>query len=136
MNFRETTQEDLDFVARHSISRGIQKYCPEQVDYSYTLEHEGKPLGVGGFRLINMTTAWCYIDLTELSRSHLTSTYRVIREWIDIFIQEHGLRRLQAYIECDFPEAERLANHLGFKKESVMKNFMGDKDAFMFVRII
>ena len=136
MEFRETTQEDLDFVADNSISRGIQKKCPEQIDYMFTLEHEGKPLGVGGFRVINPTTAWCWTDWTHLTGKHLVTSYRTVKEYIDIFAKEHKLKRLQAYVECDFTEAIRMVEHLGFTKESTMKNFIGDKDAFMFVRIL
>lgn len=136
MIFRETTQEDLDFMADHSVSRGIAKYQPECIDYCYTLEHEGKPLGIGGFRLINKTTAWAWLDLTDLADSHIAVCYRVIKEWMDKFVEEHQLKRLQAYIECDFSEAIRLAQHLGFGWESTMENFMGDKDAFMYKRLI
>ena len=136
MEFRETTQEDLDFVADNSISRGIQKKCPEQIDYMFTLEHEGKPLGVGGFRIINPTTAWVWTDWTHLTGKHLVTSYRTVKEYIDIFAKEHELKRLQAYVECDFTEGIRLVQHLGFKKESIMENFMGDKDAFMYVRVL
>lgn len=136
MEFRETTQADLEYVADHSVSRGIQKYQPEQVDYCYTLEHEGQVLGIGGFRLINLTTAWCWVDITHLAKNHIIVCYRVVKEWMDIFVKEHNLKRLQAYIEMDFPQAVRMAQHLGFKKESIMKNFIGDKDAFMYVKVI
>lgn len=136
MNFRETTQSDIDFVAEHSVSRGIFKRQPEQIDFCYTLEHEGKPLGIGGFRLINMTTAWVWTDWTSLAQNHLVIAYRTIKEWIDIFAKEHGIKRLQAYIEVDFPEAVRLVEHLGFYRESTMKNFVDDKDAFLYAKVI
>ena len=135
MNFRETTQEDLDFVADHSVSRGILKRQPERIDYCFTLEHEGKPLGIGAFRFINTTTAWCWCDLTDLAGKHIIEGYRVIKEWMDIFVKEHGIKRLQAYVEMDFPEAIRMVQHLGFEKESIMKNFIGDKDASMYVKL-
>lgn len=135
MKFRETIQEDIDFVANHSISRGIAKHQPEYIDYCYTLEHEGKPLGIGGFRLINETTAWCWVDMTDLAGSHITTCYRVIKEWIDKFVKEHKIKRLQAYVEMDFTEAIRIVKHLGFEWESDMKKFVGNKDAFMYVRI-
>ena len=136
MEFRETTQEDLDYVAEHSVSRGIQKLYPGQTDFCYTLVHDGIPLGLGGFRLINCTTAWCWVDITPIGREQIATTYRTLKEWIDVFAEEHGLKRLQAYVECDFTEAIRMVRHLGFKKESIMKNFMGDKDAFLYVRLI
>lgn len=135
MEFRETTQEDLDFVANNSVSRGIQKHQPEQIDYCYTLEHEGKVLGIGGFRLINKTTAWAWTDWTHFSGSHIIVAYRVVKEWMDMFAKEHNLKRLQAYIECDFAEAIRMVKHLGFEYESTMENFMDDKDAYMYKRI-
>ncbi len=136
MNFRETTQEDLDYIADHSVSRGVQKQQPEQIDYMFTLEHEGVPLGIGGFRLINTTTAWCWVDLGCESGKHIRLVYRLIKEWMDRFIKLHGIVRLQAYVEYDFPEAIRMVQHLGFNWESKMKNFIGDKDAAMYVRII
>ena len=135
MNFRETTEKDLIFVSNHSVSRGILKRQPECIDFCYTLEHERKPLGIGGFRLINTTTAWAWVDITDCAGSHIIPAYRVLKEWIDIFCKEHGIRRLQAYVEMDFPEAIRLVQHLGFEKESIMKNFMNEKDASMYVRI-
>lgn len=136
MQFRETTVEDLNYMAEHSVSRGIQKHCPEQCDFMYTLEHDGIPYGVGGFRLINLHTAWCWVDLTDLAHENVKTSFRVIKEWIDIFAKEHNLKRLQAYVECDFTQAIRMVEHLKFKKESIMKNFMGDEDAYMYVRII
>ncbi len=136
MEFRLTIPEDFVYIANNSISRGIQKYSPEQIEFCYTLDHEGIPLGVGGFRLINQTTAWCWVDMTHNSGDHLIITYRTIKEWIDSFVEEHGLKRLQAYVQCDFTEAIRMVQHLGFKKESIMEKFMGDRDAFMYVRII
>ncbi len=135
MNFRTATEEDLAYMAEHSISRGIQKQCPEETDYVYALEHEGAVLGVGGFRLINKTTAWCWVDLSSDSGSHILTVHRVMKEWIESFVKEHGIVRLQAYIECDFTEAITLVQHLGFKKESIMEKFMGDKEAFMYKRI-
>ena len=138
MQFRESTQEDFDYLADHTISRGILKRQPAQVDYYYTLEHEGIPLGIGGFRLINLTTAWAWIDLSDEAKKHIRIVYRTIKEWADIFVKEHKLKRLQAYVETDFPEAIRVAEHLGFRKEfdKPMKNFVGDKDAYMYVRLI
>ena len=103
-------------------------------EYSYSLEHEGKLLASGGFRLINLTTAWCWLDQTHHAGSHIQTMYRVIKEWIDIFVKDKGIKRLQAYIMQDFPEAIRLVEHLGFRRESVMQNFIDDKPAYMYVK--
>ena len=63
MIFRESTQADLDFMADHSIKGGIKQF--KFIDYVYTLEHDDIPLGIGGFRLIVPTTAWCWVDLSD-----------------------------------------------------------------------
>jgi hypothetical protein len=136
MNFRESTQEDMEYMASHSIGRGISKYQPVCTSYTYTLEHDGAPLGIGGFQLVNLTTAWCWFDMSDLSREHTITCYRTIKEWMDIWVKEHGVKRLQAYVECDFDEAIRTVQHLGFKKESIMHSFIDDKPAFMYVRIM
>jgi hypothetical protein len=135
MEFRETTQEDYDYAQDHSVS-DPEKNHPEQAEYLYTLEHDGFPLMVGGFRMINATTAWCYVDLTDRAGLHVIELYRTMRDWINVWAKDHKVKRLQAYVRTDFPEGVRLVEHLGFERESIMKNFIGDKDATMYRRII
>ena len=136
MEFREATQSDMDALADKSISRGIQKQCPEQTEYMYALEHEGLVLMIGGFRMINVATAWCWVDISSDAGNHLLAAYRVIRDWIEAFCKEKKIVRLQAYVETDFTEAISMVQHLGFTKESIMERFMGDRDAFLYKRII
>ena len=133
MEFRTATTEDLVFAADHSISRG--KMQPDCIDYVYTLEHDGVPLCVGGFKMMNHTTAWCWIDITDIAGKHIIAMYRVIRDWIDNFKEKHNLIRLQAGVECDFEEAIRMVEHLGFKKESIMRKHTNGRDVFMYVLI-
>jgi RimJ/RimL family protein N-acetyltransferase len=133
MKFREATKEDFDFVADHSVSRG--KVHPDHIDYVYTLEHNGQPLCIGGFKMLNYDTAWCWVDITDVAGNHTIAMYRVIRDWIDSFIAEHDLTRVQATVECDFTEAIRMVKHLGFHKESIMKKYVNNRDAFMYVRM-
>jgi RimJ/RimL family protein N-acetyltransferase len=136
MEFRLTIPEDLEFMKDNSESRGIQKHEPVQITYQYTLDDDGVILGVGGFRLINQHTAWCWVDLTSIGKRQAIATYRVIKEWIDIFVDEHDLKRIQAYVDPEYEAAIRTVEHLGFKKESIMEKFLGNRDAFMFVRVI
>ena len=133
MIFREATAEDYDYVAEHSISRG--KPHPDRVFFSYTLEHEGKPLGIGGFQLLNYDTAWCWLDLAELSSGYTKAVYRVVKEWMENFVKDNDIKRLQATIECDFDKAIRLVKHLGFKKESIMEKYVEGRDAFLYRRL-
>jgi len=133
MNLRNATEADLRFVAEHSISHG-PKECPSSIDFVYALEHDGDLLGVGGIKLLNATTAWAWFDLTEYARHHMKDTYRVIRDWMEKLMKTHNLTRLMAAVECDFGEAIRTAEHLGFHIEGVMENFFGDKSAYCYAK--
>ena len=75
-------------------------------------------------------------DLSDEAGSHLIEVYRAIKEWGDIFVKEHGIKRLQAYVRVDFPEGVRVVEHCGFEKEfdKPMKNFVNETDAWMYVR--
>lgn len=135
MKLRESTQSDYEYMADHSVSRGILKSQPQQTEFNYTLEHEGKLMGIGGIRLINLTTAWCWIDMTADAGTHIIVVYRTIKEWMENLVEEKGIKRLQAYIELDFVEAIRMIKHLGFHKESNLEKFIGDRDALLYKRI-
>ena len=80
MKFRKMTAEDYDYLKTNSISKGIFKDTPEEIEFSFSLEHEGVLLASGGFQLINLATAWCWLDLTRQSVNHYHTVYRVMRE--------------------------------------------------------
>lgn len=134
MEFGELTQADIDAVKDNSISRGILHKQPETIDYNYALRHEGKVLAIGGIRLINETTAWGWLDVSKDAESHIITVYRVIKEWMEILVEQKSIKRLQAYVECDFPKAKRTIEHLGFVLESIMPRFVGEKSAYLYVR--
>ena len=136
MNFRAMTTEDYEYLKDHSASRGIFKNTPEVTEYSFSLEHKGELLASGGFRLINLSTAWCWLDMTHHAGSHIQTLYRVVKEWIEKFTEDKNIKRLQAYVDPDFPEGIRLVQHLGFERESNMELFYGDRDAYLYKRII
>lgn len=136
MVFRELIQSDIDFMKDKSISRGIFSKMPEQIDWNYTLEHEGKILGVGGLSLINATTGWVWLDLSIFAKDHITNVYRTIREWMTILCKDKGIKRLMAYCEIDFEKAVRTLVHLGFHCESTMPNFVDDKPADLYVKFM
>ncbi len=139
MKFREMTFEDLAFVEEHSLYKeNADKEHPERIDFDFVLEHDNYILAAGGFRIINKTTAWAWIELTEyIKKEHLITTYRTIKEWHEIWCKIKKIYRLQAWVRSGFEEGKRLAEHLGFEKEFKMKDFLGpEKDAWMYVKIM
>jgi len=133
MNFREATFEDIKYMAENSINQ-TEKKLVERVDYVYALEHDGNLLGIGGFRLIVPTCAWCWIDLSRYGIDNLKELYRTTREWMETFSISMGIVRLQAFVRNNEKHI-RMVKHLGFKRESTMKNFYGGDDAYLYVRI-
>ena len=134
MEFREVQQSDIDYMTHNSINGDLKQL--RAIDYIYTLEHNGIPLLVGGFRLITDTTAWCWVDISHEAGNHTVTMYRTIKEWINNFVETHNIKRLQAFTRPDSEESIRMLKHLGFKPESAMVGFFEDGDALLFVRLI
>lgn len=133
MIFEKLTQDDIEQVKNNSISRGVLSKQPDVIEYTYALKHEGKVLGIGGIMLINITTAWGWFNMTTDAKEHIITGYRVIKDWMKILCEAHGIKRLQCYIESDFPKAIRTAEHLGFIYESTMPRFVDEKSAYLYV---
>ena len=134
MRFRESKPEDFVYMAEHSMNKTVDRKDFETVDYTYTLEHDGNPLCLGGFRMIVPTTAWCWIDLTKEATENMYTPYRVICEWMETFTKDMKIKRLQAFVR-DIPHHIRLVEHLGFHLEGKMKNFYGDEDGLLYRRL-
>ena len=135
MDIRNATEADFKAMGERSVSRGCLGQVPETTDFVYALEHDGELLAVGGIKQMNPTCAWAWIDLAAQALENRVALFRLIRDYLDVLMQDKGLTRLMAAIEDDFPEAVRMAQHLGFVKESRMENWTGDKAAFMYVRL-
>lgn len=137
MQLNETTKADILYVADHTVSRGCLRDLPDKEDYIYTLRHEDKILGVGGVKMINKTTGWAWIDATDnawMTFPETRQALKVIREYMQIIVDLAGLHRLQAFVEMDFKVAIRTIEHLGFKREGIMKEFVSNKDVYLYVK--
>lgn len=135
MMLREATMEDIASVSERSISRSCVGAMPETIDYIYALDHDGITVATGGLKLLTPTTAWCWMDWSEECLKDTKEVYRTIRDWMEALIEDQGLIRLQAAVRTDFDRAINTVKHLGFKRESVMKKFFDDKDAYLYVKI-
>lgn len=135
MNVRLATDADLEAMGSRSVSRGCFGQIPDVTDEYYVLEHDGELLAVGGVKQMNPTCAWVWLDLAAHALENKIALFRIIRKYIEYLMRDTGLTRLMAAVEEDFPEALRLAAHLGFHKESTMRNWIHGKDAFMMVRL-
>lgn len=135
MNLRQATADDIAKVAQTSISRG-PKEQPQSVDWVYALDDDGEILAVGGFKVLNATVAWLWIDLAEAARGKMVFVYRVIRSYIDGWAGKQGFKRLMAAVDCTFPEGIRLVEHLGFEREATLERFFDTGPAYLYARLI
>jgi hypothetical protein len=132
---RQVTEQDLAKIRSLSVSRGFVG-SENTVCIADVLELDGKLLLMGGFIIITPCTAWAWVELTEEGINHIHLSYKTVKKWLEKQANIYGIKRLQAYVLESFPEAQRFAEHLGFKVESVMKDFVPDGNAIMYVRMM
>lgn len=134
MILRNATQSDLDYIAGNNISDGLKEH-PADINVLVTIEDAGRVMAVGGLKMMNPTSAWCWINLTPQAVESIHSVYRMIGDWINKIIEDKGLIRVMAAIDPKREDCIRLCEHLGFEKESIMLDFFGRQPALMYVRI-
>jgi hypothetical protein len=135
MILRELKQSDIDYLKNHSISRTIFNKIPEETDIRVAIEENGITLAIGGIQMINSTTAWCWVDLSDEAGKHVIIVYRLIKTWLGEMVEKMGIKRLQCYVEQDFAEGHNMVKHLGFEFEHTMLNFVGNKPADLYRRL-
>jgi hypothetical protein len=136
MQLREATSHDITLVQAITTSGSIGQDVPLLIDLCWALEHDSTLLMVGGFKLIAPGVAWCWMSWTPAVREHVYHAYRVVLEWTDLAMRAHGIRRLMAAVDPDYPEAVRTITHLGFHRESIMEHWFGvDQSAHMYVKL-
>jgi hypothetical protein len=134
MIFREATERDLLYVAQRSISRGPKEMLVK-TDFVYALEDHGEVLAVGGLKLLLPTTGWVWMVWTPKALEHRMRVYRTAKEWLELLMRTHRLKRVMAAVECDFFAAIRTVEHLGFKQESVMQKFFGNEPGYLYCKL-
>ena len=107
MELVEATLDDVQEVAKTSISRGL-KALPPNHEWCYALKHDGVVLGVGAIRPLTPNAAIVWIDLAEAARDHMIVVYRLLKDFVEAWLSGHEVVRLMATIEPDFAEAIRL----------------------------
>lgn len=136
MKFREATNKDFEICCEQGISGGKFDSFGEIESHAWTLEHNGEILVVGGFLMITQTSAWGWFEMTQECLNHITETFRVIKDWLNIYCNERGISRIQAFVDTGNHRAIRTVEHLGFYRECTLKYFLGQyKDAYQYAKL-
>lgn len=142
MTFRSATQEDLAYVRNNPFEGAIKNYPYMEVpdDNTYCVIYESAIVAVGGLQvrwegvglLWLMMTAECKKD-----GMHGVRALYAIKEKMEYLIEINKLHRAEAYVRTDFPQAIKMIEVFGFKREGLMKQQCPDKgDSWLYAKVI
>lgn len=134
MELRPLRIEDVAAMEGRSISRGGKGI--EAIDVAYTLCAGETVLAIGGLRRLGGEAGWFWLDMSTEARSQILSVYRVVRDWVDLMLTQHGIRCAMCAVEFDFAEGLRLVEHLGFERQGTLPGFFGEKCGLLYVRTL
>ena len=112
---------------------GRPGYGQELVDAGpcYTVRQDGKIIYCAGVVELwqGRASAWALLS-GEAGRS-MIGLHRMVKDFLD----NCGIRRVEAYVYPDFEPGHRWARMLGFEQEGLMKAFQQGADMVMYSRI-
>ncbi len=142
MEFREATQEDLDFVKANPFEGVVKDYPYMQVpdENTYTVIYEGCIVAVGGVQVRWAGVGLFWLILTADSKKdsvHGVRALEAIREKVEHLIKINNIHRAEASVRVGFEKAIKMIEYLGFQYEGLMRQHCPDKgDAYLYARII
>lgn len=144
MEFRPSTQEDLDYVRANPFEGAVKDYPYLEVpdENCYTAIFEGNIVAVYWLQVLWEGCGWVGLIMTadcEKKGVFGIITIHTIREKLEELLRDNNIRRAQAAIRTGFTEAIKMIEFLGFKNETPdgMKDYFPDKgDAFLYSRIL
>lgn len=142
MIFRETTQEDLEYVRQNPFEGAVKNYPYMQAPKNncYTVIFEDCIVGVGGLMVLWEGVGELWLMLTADCKKH--GFYGIIalsaiKDKMEELIENNNLRRAQATIRTDFPQAIKMIESFGFEREGLLKQYCPDKgNVYMYAKMI
>lgn len=92
----------------------------------------GNVIGCAGLIMCNAQRAIAWALFTDEARRHFKSVHQAVKH----FLASQPVKRLEAYVDCDFEAGQRWTARLGFSLElDRMRHFLPDgRDASLWVR--
>lgn len=142
MEFRQATQEDMAFVRQDPFEGAVKDYPYMDVpdENCYTIIFESEIVGVGGLVMRWEGVGLLWLMLT--SRCRKKGIYGVlaldaIKTKTDELIEKNNLWRAEATVRTDFPQAIKMIEYFGFKREGLMRKYCPDKgDSYLYSKVI
>ncbi len=147
MEFRKATQEDLAFVRQNPYEDAIKSYPYMEVpdDNTYCVIYDSAIVAVGGLYIrwtspvLETSVGVLWLILTDECKKdgiHGLRALYAIREKMEYLIEVNKLHRAEAYVRDDFPQAIKMIEAFGFKRECLMAQQCPDRsNAFLYSRV-
>ncbi len=141
MHFRPATQEDLAHVRQNPYEGAIKNYPYMEVpnENTYCVIYESAIVAVGGLQVRWEGVGLLWLMLTVECKKDGIHGFRAlyaIREKMEYLIEVNKLHRAEAYVRDDFPEAIKMIEAFGFKREGHMAQQCPDRsNAFLYSKI-
>lgn len=142
MLFRQATQEDMNFVKANPFEGAVKDYPYMEVpdENTITTIYEGHIVAVGGLVVRWEGVGLLWLILTKDCKKwgfHGVLALDAIRDKTDYLIKKNDLWRAEATVRTDFPEAIKMIEFLGFKREGLMEQYNPDKtNSFLYAKVI
>ncbi len=142
MEFRKATQEDLAFVRLNPYEGAVKDYPYMEVpdENTYCVIYDSIIVAVGGLCVRWEGVGLLWLMLTAQCRKDGIHGFRAlyaIREKMEYLIETNGLHRAEAYVRTDFPQAIKMLEAFGFKRECLMAQQCPDRsNAFLYARLL
>ncbi len=77
-----------------------------------------------------------WLVTTDRMKDHTISIIRDVRAWMVEMVETHGIHRLQAFVDPNFPDGERFVAHYGFEREGLLRAYGANREDFvLFARV-
>lgn len=141
MIFKRATQEDFLYVKQNPFEKAVKGYPYMDVpdESCYTIIFEDVIVGVGGLQLKWEGVGLLWLMLTANCKKQ--GIYGVlaldaIKEKTEHLIKINNLWRAEATVRTDFPQAIKMIEYFGFKRDGLMKKYNPDKtDSYLYSQV-
>ncbi len=141
MEFRKATQADLDYVKLNPFEGAVKNYPYMEVpdENTYAVIYDSAIVAVGGLCVRWEGVGLLWLMLTADCKKDGIHGYRAlyaIKEKMEYLIETNKLHRAEAYVRDDFPQAIKMIEAFGFRREGLMAQQCPDRgNAFLYARL-
>lgn len=134
IEIREYQDGDLECARQNPLDEALKAFpaLPRPEKPCFTGLVNGQVVGVGGIVTLWSGVGEAWIVLTKDILQNKVESYRCILRMFKKMTKEN-YHRIQATVRVDFPQAIKMVEHLGFKREGKLIAYCPDgEDSFIY----